>query len=131
MSSPYSVDLRKRVMKAIHQGMKKTVACEMFTVCKQTLYNWIALEKKQGHLAPLSGFQQGHSHKIKDMEAFRCYVDEHADYTLVELAKHFKVGKSTIGRALIKLGYSRKKRANPILSATTKSGVTIKRRCSA
>jgi transposase len=114
-------------MEALNQGMKKATVCRVFNVCKQTLYNWTSLEKKQGHLAPVTGFQKGHSHKITDMNAFRSYVDKHADHTLIEIGEHFNMSRATAGRLLQKLGYSRKKRAKPTLNARKKNGKPTKK----
>ncbi len=108
---PYSLDLRKRVIAAVRSKKNKTKICETFNICRQTLYSWIALEKSQGSLKPQTGFQKGHSHGISDLEKFRKFVDLHPDHTQEEMAEHFGVGRSTIGRNLKKIGYSRKKRA--------------------
>ncbi len=111
----YSVDLRKRAVAAVHDGMKKKQVCELFNICKQTLYNWLLLEKREGHLNPQTGFQNGHSHSIKDLDEFRKFVDLHPDYTQQEMADHYGIGSSSIGRTLKKIGYSRKKRVKPML----------------
>lgn len=118
---PYSIDLRKRAVSAAHSGMKKTEVCELFNICKETLYSWLRLEKTQGHLEPQTGFQKGHSHGIKDLEAFKSFVNLHPDYTQEEMGQHYGVGKSTVGRCLKKIGYSRKKRAKPIQNAVKKN----------
>ncbi len=123
---PYSVDLRERVVAALRRGMTKKEASEVYAICKQTIYSWLALEKEQGHLEPKAGFQHGHSHGIKDLEAFRAYVDAHPDYTQEEFGEHFSVGSSTISRTLIKIGYTRKKRAKPIPKEMKKKGKPIK-----
>ena len=91
--------------------MQKTTVCNLFNICRQTLYSSLSLEKEQGHLTPQIGFQKGHSHGIKDLAKFREFVELHPDYTQEEMAEHFCVGSSTIGRAMVKIGYSRKKRA--------------------
>ena len=92
-------------------GLQRKKVCKLFNICRQTLYSWLALEKEQGHLAPQTGFQKGHNHGIKDLDKFREFVDLHPDYTQEEMAEHYSVGSSTIGRAMVKIGYSRKKRA--------------------
>lgn len=125
---PYSLDLRKRVVSAIHAGMKKVTACEVFSICKQTVYNWLKLSEKDGDLRPITGFQKGHSHGIKDLDQFRDFVNKHPDYTQEEMAKHFSVGSSTISRTLIKIGYSRKKRAKPIQKEMIKNVNFIKKK---
>ena len=107
----YSQDLRKRVISAVHAGMKKTIASKTYNVCRQTIYSWLKIEKNQGNLKPKTGFQKGHSHSIKDEDEFKRFVNEHPDYTQKEIAKHFSVGSSSVDRMLKRLGYSRKKRA--------------------
>lgn len=92
--------------------MSKDKAVEVYNVCKQTIYNWLKLEKEQGSLEPKTGFQKGHSHGIKDLTAFREFVDKHPDYTQEEMGEYFSVGSSTISRTLIKIGYTRKKEPN-------------------
>lgn len=125
---PYSLDLRERVVSAVRAGMKKATVCEVFSVCKQTVYNWLKLSEKDGDLRPITGFQNGHSHGIKDLNEFRNFVDKHPDYTQEEMAKHFSVGSSTISRTLIKIGYSRKKRAKPIQKETIKNVSSTKKK---
>ena len=113
---PYSLDLRKRVVSLVHSGMKTKEVCDLFSICRQTLYSWLNLEKNQGHLNPQTGFQKGHSHGIKDLNEFEEFVKKQADYTQEEMGKHYGVGSSTISRTLKKIGYSRKKRAKPTQS---------------
>jgi len=107
---PYSVDLRERAVNAVHEGMKKIKVCKIFNIARQTLYSWLSLEKSQGHLQPKTGFQKGHSHGIKDLAKFREFVALHGNYTQEEMTEIYNVGSSTIGRAMKKIGYSRKKR---------------------
>jgi transposase len=111
----YSLDLRERVVESIKDGMRKTKASKLYKIPLQTIYNWLKLEKEQGHLTPKSGYQKGHSHGIKDLDGFRTYVDLHPDYTQEEMAKDYGIGSSSIGRALKKIGYSRKKRVKHTL----------------
>ncbi|MFT4058522.1 MAG: IS630 transposase-related protein [Legionella sp.] len=118
---PYSLDLRRRVVSAVHGGMKKTEVYKLFSICKYTLYSWLELERTTGNLEPHTGFQKGHSHGIKDVEEFKEFVDAHPDYTQKEMGQHYGVGKSTIGRCLKKIGYSRKKRAKLTPNAVKKN----------
>ena len=110
----YSIDLRKRVIKAVKSNMSKHKAAEVYNVCKQTIYNWLKLENEQGSLEPKTGFQKGHSHGIKDLAALR-------EFTQEEMGEYFSVGSSTISRTLIKIGYTRKKRAKPTQNAQKKN----------
>lgn len=122
---PYSLDLRKRVVAAVKGGLHKTEASRMYAVCRKTIYSWLKLEASKGSLEPIIGFQKGHSHGIKDLEAFRSFVDAHADYTQEEIAAHFSVGSSTVGRALKKIQYTRKKRVKPTQRGAKKSDKAI------
>lgn len=125
LEMPYSLDLRERAVAAVHSGMQKTKVCKLFNICRQTLYSWLALEKEQGHLAPQIGFQKGHSHGIKNLDKFREFVNLHPDYTQEEMAVHYSVGSSTIGRAMVKIGYSRKKRVKHTLNGVKKNDKLI------
>jgi transposase len=55
---PYSVDLRERAVQAVHEGMKKIKVCKIFNLARQTLYSWLSLKKRQGHLTPQTGFKK-------------------------------------------------------------------------
>jgi len=123
--SCYSVDLRKRVVRAVRAGMARTKASEMYSVCRKTIYSWLVLEERTGSLEPQTGFQKGHSHGITDLDTFRKYIDAHPDYTQGEIAEYFSVGKSTVGRMLKKIGYSRKKRVKPMPKDVKKSAKHI------
>ena len=105
---------------AVRGGMTQKRASELYAVSLQTIYNWFILEENTGDLQSRSGYQQGHSHSITDLEAFRTYVKKHPDQTQEEMAAHFGNSSSSIGRALKKIGFSRKKRANLILNAMKK-----------
>jgi transposase len=121
---PYSVDLRERAVQAVHEGLKKITVCKIFNIARQTLYSWLSLKKRQGHLMPQTGFQKGHSHAIhaiKDLAGFRKFVARHGDSTQEEMAEIYKVGSSIIGRALKKIGYSRKKRVPLMLKEAKKN----------
>ena len=116
------------MLAALTEGMSKKQACEIFLISKQTIYNWLILKKERGTLEPITGFQNGYSHGIKDLEVFKEYVDSHPDYTQEEFAEYFKVGSSTIGRTLIKIRYTREKRAKLTLKEAKKNGKHIKQK---
>jgi transposase len=55
---PYSLDLRKRIVAAVNNGMTKSKACLTFNICRQTIYNWLVLEKSEGHLKDKQAFKK-------------------------------------------------------------------------
>lgn len=107
---PYSIDLRERVVASVREGMTQKLASEVYKIARKTIYSWLKLEESQGNLKPATGYQNGHSHGIKDLDEFRVFVDSHPDYTQEEMAEYFSVGSSSISRTLKRIGYSRKKK---------------------
>lgn len=112
LEMPYSLDLRVRAVAAVHSGMQKMKVCNLFNIFRKILYSRLALENEQGYLAPQIGFQKGHGHGINDLDKFLVFVDLYPDYTQEEMALHYSVGSSIIGRAMVKIGYARKKEPN-------------------
>ena len=70
----YSIDLRKRVIAAIDNGMRITEAAKIFKVCRSVIYDWQDLFKTTNNIAPKSGYQKGHSSKITDWDQFKLFV---------------------------------------------------------
>lgn len=106
--------------------MTQTDAANIFNIARRTIYSWFSIQEQTGGLEPKTGFQKGHSHGITDLDKFKKFVDEHADYTQEEMAEHFSVGSSTIGRALKKIGYARKKRITRTQNVMKRKDVNLK-----
>jgi transposase len=110
MASAYSNDLRVRVLKAIDEGNKIKLVSERFNVCIKTIYNWRRLKASTGSYEAKTGYQNGHSHKIKDLEAFKGYVEKNPNKILEEMADSLgNMSTTTVHRALKKIGFTRKK----------------------
>ena len=114
MGHPYPYELRSRVMKSVESGMKKTEIIKIFQLSKATLYKWIGIKKATGDIKLKTGYQKGHSHKLKNLEEFENFIKANKDRTLKELSKMLqdKGSSSTIGRWLRKIGYSYKKNSS-------------------
>lgn len=116
MPVPLSVDLRKRVIEAINNGMSKTEAAAIYNVSRKAIYNWIRLQKATNSLAPKSGYQKGHSHKITDWEAFKKFVESNNHLTVLGMIAELKkstgidISESSMERALKKINYTSKKK---------------------
>lgn len=68
------------------------------------------LKYKQGTLEAATGYQKGHSHKIKDSEFFKEFFKTNMNKTSKDLAKQWgNISSVTILRQIRKLGYSYKK----------------------
>ena len=112
---PFNVDLRKRVVAAIDDGMSVSEASTIFAICKRVIYNWLTLRETTGKLDPKASYQKGHSHKITDWDQFKKFVESYCKYTtpkmIIEWQKltQVKVSESVMRRALKKIGYTFKK----------------------
>ncbi|MFR6972718.1 IS630 transposase-related protein, partial [Streptococcus pneumoniae] len=107
MGRAYAIELRLRVIKSVENGMRITSASRLFNVSRDTIYKWKGLQDKNGTLEAASGYQKGHSHKIKNHEAFKEFFENNIDKTSKELAiKWGNISPSTVLKNIRQLGYS-------------------------
>jgi len=126
MAMAYSEDLRGKAMEALARGERPSRVARFLGISRNTLNLWRQRQAQTGSCAAKRGYQQGHGAKITDWEAFRCFAEAHGGQTLAEMAALRGVGRTalrgvgrtTIQRGLNKLGFTRKKRAMAIASAT-------------
>ena len=90
----YSIDLRERAVKYVQDGGLHSKACELFSISRKTLYNWLTRED----LAPKTT-RTGFKRKL-DKEALAKHVQDHPDALLRERAVHFGVRVNSIWVAL-------------------------------
>ena len=111
MPKPYSIDLREKLLSQVDSGMTITKASKIFRVNRQTIYNWIRIKEETGKLEGKSGYQKGHSHKIKDLEQLEQFFLTNPDKTLKQLSELWpqKISAWTLGRWIKRLGYTYKK----------------------
>ena len=111
MATIYSTDLRQR---AVDLRKKKSMSVKkiskLLSVSPESIYAWLKLDKTVGSLAPKTGYQKGHSHKIKDLEAFKKFVDLNFHDSAKTIAtKLGNVSKATVAKVLKQIGYTKKK----------------------
>jgi transposase len=112
MPAPYSLDLRTRVVSA-YKNSKKTLLqiSQDFSISAKTVHRWVQKYEKDGHICPITGYQNGHSHVISDLEEFKNLVENNDFSTVQEIVDHIGKGStSSIERALKKIVYVKKKR---------------------
>ena len=113
---PLSLDLRERVVGAIHDGMGKTKAAKIFGVARRSIYNWLELHENTNSLKAKTNYQKGHSHKITDWEKFKIFVEEHKQKTVPIMVKEYEkltgvqMCDTVMEKALKKINYSCKKK---------------------
>jgi transposase len=119
MPSPYSYDLRIRVVAAVEQGMEVTEASRLLGLQRDTITGWLARKEATGDVRAKVGSQRGHFHQSTDPEQCKAFVDRHGDATVEELAEAWGgVKRMTIWRQRRKLGYTHKKRPFALPSGT-------------
>ena len=111
MPASYSYDLRTKVINAIDGGMTKTQASRLFQISRNTIDIWLKRRKETGKYKAKEGYQRGYNPKIKDLDKFKQFVQIHGSKTQEEMAEIWPtpVSDRTIGKALKKIGYTRKK----------------------
>ena len=111
MGKPYSLDLRVRVLKAIENGERVGKVAKKFSIDTKTVYLWGKQKSSRGTIDPITKYQKGHSHKIKDLDKFKRFAEENNSLTSKEMAiKWGNISQRTICRMLKKIDFTRKKR---------------------
>ncbi len=120
MAIAYSNDLRKKIVEAINsKKMKKKEISKQLNINIRTIQRWLTLQRKTGSIKSKTGYQNGHNHKIIDLNTFQKFVEANPSLTQLEMAEKWgNVSKSTIARALKKINFTVKKN-----NMVTKSGM--------
>ena len=116
MPAPYSYDLRMKVIEAIDGGMGKTQASKIFKISRNTINLWLNKREQTGDYRAYKGYQQGYGAKITDLEKFREFAQKYGSQTQQEMAQAWEeeISDRTIGKALKKIGFTRKKKLTGI-----------------
>lgn len=110
MSKIYSLDLREKVVQLVESGVSHTAAAKIFNISRLTIGSWIRLKRTTGLIKAKEGYQKGHSQKITDLEAFKQFAEQNKHDSLRTLEQKLgNMSDTTIGRAMKKIGYSKKK----------------------
>lgn len=118
----YSIDLRQRAVDAHKKGKSKSQTCRDFQISRSTFDQWLSQLEEKGHLIPITKYQKGHSHIIKDWESFTQFVQGTQFDTLKQLAVAFEayyhkpIGINVLWLGLQRIGFSHKKRPSPTKS---------------
>lgn len=124
MPTPYSYDLRQKLLAALDSGMSKSEASRVFTLSRNTIDLWLKRREETGDVQAKQGYQQGSRQKITDWEQFRQFIWMHGSKTQAEMAQIWEgdISRRTVGRALHKIGFTRKKRPMAIVNGTKPNG---------
>lgn len=126
MPGPASMDLRKRVVAAVDNGLTYEQAAEQFQVGRASVSRWLTLGRAGSLRAKAMGgskptFGEG------ERDLLKLLVWLEPDATLAELCEqmHEEIGlrtsSSTVARVLLSLGLTRKKRLSSTAGAWTRT----------
>lgn len=124
MPAPYTDDLRQKVLDAIDRGHRKSHVSQMFKISRNTIDLWLKRRAAFGSAAPIRHYRRGPQPKIADLERFRAFAQEHGQLTQQGMAEQWveAVSDRTIGKALARIGFTRKKRVTAIANAMKSNG---------
>lgn len=111
MPAPYSDDFREKALAAVDRGEKKTQVCRILQISRNTLDLWLKARQERGTFKAKRNYKRGPQPKIKDLEEFRKFAQEHGGETQKQMAQKWseKISPITIGKALKRIGFTRKK----------------------
>lgn len=112
MPTPYSDDLRQKALAAVDRGEGKSQVSRMFTISRNTLDLWLKRREATGSPSAIRHYQRGPNPKIENLEQFREFAQAHGHLTQQAMAQQWEgdISDRTIGKALKRLGFTRKKR---------------------
>ena len=110
-----SLDLRERALAALAGGMQRSQVCQVFGIHRTTLGRW-GKRQEVGLLAPLAAPGPKLRLEAEDELHLVAQLQEHPDATIDEHlrlwqeAQRVTVSRATLGRAMLRAEWTRKKR---------------------
>ncbi len=110
MGSPYSNDLRERVIESLKACNDKEDICRIYKISRATFYRWKNRYENTGNYGPKKGYQIKPM-TIQDLGKFREFIEQNNDKSSEELSFLWpqKVCRRTILNTIKRIGYSYKK----------------------
>ena len=123
-TSPYSNDLRKKVINHLKLGNTLKSTAILFQLNISTVNRWYLRYKKEGHYNPR--MRVGKAPKVREEELIS-YIESTPNFKTSDMGKHFGMTGSGALYWLKKLGCSYKKKTLPMWRQTKKSDKNIKK----
>ena len=117
-TSPYSVDLREKVIQFIKAGNSQKEASIVFGINKMTINRWHLQYKSEGHCQPK--VRLGAKPSI-EKESFVQYVKNHPNARAEDIASEFGISASGARYWLRRVGFSYKKKLSPMWKRAKKN----------
>ena len=133
MARPASADLRKRVVDSVNDGLTYEDAMSQFLVGRASVSRWLRLFRETGGVEPKAMGGSVSALGEPEREVLKYLVWQAPDATLAQLADQLegemgvRVHGSTVARALIAMGITRKKsRSSTAGEKTTTSSRSVR-----
>ena len=123
-TSPYSIDLREKVINFIKAGNSQKEASIVFGIDKMTINRWHLRYKNEGHCQPKMRLGAKPSIETED---FVQYVKDHPDARAEDIAGKFGISASGARYWLRRVGFSYKKKPLPMWKQAKKSAMRTKK----
>lgn len=123
MSAPYSDDLRQKALDAVDGGERKSCVCRMLKLSRNTLNLWLKRREATGTIGAVRNYRRGPQPKINDLARFSEFASTHGHLTQQQMAQQWsqEISNRTIGKALQRIGFTRKKRPMATGNVTKRS----------
>lgn len=110
-TSPYSLDLREKVIKYIESGKSQQSATRVFGLNSSTVNRWWLRYKREGNYLPRK--RAGRAARV-NLPSVEDYIKKNPNFNCADMGKYF--GMTAVGALywLKKLGYSYKKKTSPM-----------------
>lgn len=111
MPAAYSNDFRNRAIAAVDRGEKKSHICRMLQISRNTLDLWLKAREQTGSFKAKRNYKRGPAPKIQNLVEFREFAQKNGGQTQQEMAERWteEISRITIGKALKRIGFTRKK----------------------
>ena len=123
-TSPYSNDLREKVINYLKKGKTQKEASEVFGVHRNTVSRWNKRYCEEGSCSARK--RLGYKSKL-DYSKIELFVKENGDSTLSSISIRFGISKGHAGLILKRLGYSYKKKPFPMWKRMKRNVIAIKK----
>jgi transposase len=125
LTSPYSQDLRKKVISYLSKGKTQKEASEVFEIHRNTVSRWNKRYRQEGSYRARK--RLGYKSKL-DHNKIELFVKDNPDSKLSSIGARFGISKSHAGLILKKLGFIYKKKPSPMWKQAKKSEIDTKKK---
>jgi transposase len=122
-TSPYSKDLRNKVMNYLKKGKSQKEASEVFGIHVNTISRWYTRYRKEGNC--LARVRLGPKARV-DYKEVELFVKNNPDSKLADIGNKFGISGWHASRILKKMGYSYKKKTLAISKQAKKKETNTK-----